>query len=120
MADILSQNDLDALWASDSNGEAKTADADSDSTDGAGISQSDLDALFGLLEGGGESGRAAQKNATSSNGLSQTDLDALWGGLANATERTEPTVIIQPAPAGAVNENLSQDDIDRLLAEMGK
>ncbi len=91
------------------------------------LSQSDLDALFG--------GGAPQKDESS--GLSQSDLDALFGDITSAqgTETAEtggpPETpggldLMQTgeepgreagAPSSSGSETMSQDDIDKLLAE---
>ena len=118
MADILSQDDLDALWTSNSNGEVKNDEPGDNST--PGISQGDLDALFADLGGPGENDAASEKSNPPSEGLSQSDLDSLWGGLTPAADGTRQTTATEVEPSGPTGESLSQDDIDRLLAEMGR
>lgn len=121
MADLLSQNDLDALWATNSNEVTEKAEPKPESDADGGISQSDLDALFGALGGGTAESAPAEADQPSAGGLSQNDLDALWGGLTEAAaERAEPTVATEESSPSPIGENLSQDDIDRLLAEMGR
>ena len=82
------------------------------------ISQADLDALLGDL--GAEKAAGAEPGAfgSGSAGLSQADLDALWGSAPQEPAAT-PTAPAE-GRASSGSENLSQDDIDKLLAEMGK
>jgi len=93
MADILSQDDLDALWGQASGDEGQGQNGASGETPAsAGLSQADLDALFGAA------------------GIDITPK-------ADSPKRAAPPPDPAAAPAG---DNLSQDDIDRLLAEFGK
>ena len=93
MADILSQDDLDALWGQASGDEGQGPNGATGGTPASpGLSQADLDALFGAA------------------GI---DITPKADGAKGAAPRPEPAA----APAG---DNLSQDDIDKLLAEFGK
>jgi hypothetical protein len=83
------------------------------------LSQSDLNALLGLAAEDEASGAA---DTAPGGGLSQGDLDSLLAGIADytpATKRACPAPIQEEcaAPSG---ESLSQDEIDRLLADFGK
>jgi hypothetical protein len=90
-----------------------------------GISQSDLDALFsGLSDPVTDTKTEAKEEG---GGLNQSDLDALFGGL-TFTEPEPKTDIKQkmeeaweppPPTTEAAGETLSQDDIDKMLAEFG-
>jgi hypothetical protein len=122
MADLISQDDLNALWGSLSGDEFKGPPAEKEEkpAQSAGISQADLDALWGGLDcgGDGQSPLKPEANDSRKGGLSQADLDALWGLTPGAQD---------PAPAAPKeessapkSESLSQDDIDKLLAEMGR
>ena len=115
MAHTLSQDDLDALSPGDATEKHASAEHDASAS---GITQADLDALWGGIGGGGVEQTSAEKKESAPPGLSQSDLDVLWG-LAPEDGRQEPTIAEEPARA-PISENLSQDDIDRLLAEMGK
>lgn len=118
MADSISQSDLDALWGSLSgNDSAEPAvAAKAEPAPQTGVSQADLDALWGDL-GGGDG--ASASNGTGDGGMSQSDLDALWATAPSEAEMAPAgTTVPPPAPPGG--GNLSQDDIDMLLAEMGK
>lgn len=92
------------------------------------ISQDDLDALWGSLSGDESKGAtpAKEEKAPDQTGISQADLDALWGDLGLPTEETHGAGSAAPAPAplpmeeSSGGESLSQEEIDRLLAEMGK
>jgi hypothetical protein len=118
MTDILSQDDLDALWTLPPPEETENLETpQNEASSGEGISQADLDALFGAL-GGTDNGVAPKKNESTAVGFSQADLNAL-GGLTSDGGIQEPAAVIEENRA-PVGENLSQDDIDRLLAEMGK
>jgi hypothetical protein len=63
-----------------------------------------------------------------SEGLSQSDLDALLGGLSFGDSSGESEEELKmdasweasPAMEGDAGEILSQDDIDKMLAEFGK
>ena len=122
MADLLSQNDLDALWGltPGDEGQGQNGAKEEIPASPAGLSQADLDVLMG----GPSEGKTASKEAdTSPVGLSQADLDALWGLAPNdsATQTATPkAAAAEPEPSAPIGENLSQDDIDRLLAEFGK
>jgi RNAse (barnase) inhibitor barstar len=119
MADILSQNDLDALWGLSSGEQSeRPAPPDTESVSAAGITQADLDALWGALGGGNDGTAAVEQKEPAYTGVSQGDLDALWG-LARTEVPQEPVIAEAETPAPTA-ENLSQDDIDRLLSEMGK
>ncbi|MGD0230277.1 MAG: hypothetical protein ABSC19_07955 [Syntrophorhabdales bacterium] len=82
------------------------------------LSQDDLNALLGLMENApAEPVVQREEKRPPVGGLSQEDLDSLLGGLAGP--------VVQAAPAGqeeekAGAESLSQDEIDKLLAEFGK
>ncbi len=119
MAESISQADLDALWGSLSEGqdEAPAPAKKEEPAASAGVSQADLDALWADLGGLGEPEPAKAKESPSG-GMSQADLDALWADA----PVDPPSASSAPAEASAssASENLSQDDIDRLLAEMGK
>ena len=125
MADLLSQNDLDLLWASSRGDETeKPVGAEVvPPSEGAvaaavGITQADLDALWGAL-GAEETADCGEiREEYESAGLSQGDLDALWG-LSSGGGREESTTT-EEGPSAPIGENFSQDDIDRLLAEMGR
>jgi hypothetical protein len=78
------------------------------------LSQRDLNALLGFAPEDGPQPPSA---------ISQGDLDSFLAGLADFTPSTKPKgpVPVQEecmAPTGA--ETLSQDEIDRLLADFGK
>jgi flagellar motor switch protein FliM len=121
MADILSQNDLDALWASGSDEATKKTESAPDAAEGDGVSNSDLDALFAGLGRGAEGNTPSEADQSPPGGLSQSDLDALWGGLSETTAGlAEPTVVAGEPSSAPKSENLSQDDIDKLLEEMGR
>jgi hypothetical protein len=110
----ISQADLDALWGALGDQQEKAASSDEpEQVDG--ISQADLDALWGALNGSGEE---QEKEKPAATGISQDDLNALWGGFASDTGISAAPS--EPATEQSVNEHLSQDDIDRLLAEMCK
>lgn len=122
MADSISQADLDALWGSLS--ENQTTEPPSakkeEPAQPAGISQADLDALWGQP---GDAGKPAETApaADEPGGLSQADLDALWGAAGLAPpEPSPPPAAPKQEPASSGGENLSQEDIDKLLAEMGR
>ncbi len=122
MADLLSQNDLDALWGLTPGDERQGQNGAKEETPApaAGLSQADLDALMG---GSSEEKSAGKEADTSQVGLSQADLDALWGLASNdsAPPAAGPKAAAsEPAPSAPVGENLSQDDIDKLLSEFGK
>jgi hypothetical protein len=122
MADLLSQNDLDALWGltPGDEGQGQNGAKEKIPASPAGLSQADLDALMG---GTSEEKTASKEADTSPAGLSQADLDALWGLAPNdpAPQTAAPkAAAAQPEPSAPIGENLSQDDIDRLLAEFGK
>ena len=122
MADILSQNDLDALWGLTPGDERQTQNGAKDDIPAspAGLSQADLDALMG---GSSEEKPAGKEADTPSVGLSQADLDALWGLDPNesAPQTAGPKAAApEPEPSAPIGENLSQDDIDKLLAEFRK
>jgi len=96
MGDVLSQSDLDALFGNSA--PAKSEDS--------GLSQSDLDALFGDIT-------SAEGSGT--------------GEASGATEAPEALNLTQPGQepgqdAGAGpssgSETMSQDEIDKLLAEL--
>ena len=74
--------------------------------------------------GGPSEEKTASKEADASPaGLSQADLDALWSLAPNdsAPQTTGlKAAAAEPEPSAPIGENLSQDDIDRLLAEFGK
>ena len=93
MADLLSQNDLDALWGQTPGDEGQGQNgAKGETPESAGVSQADLDALFGAA-----------------------GIDA---GLTTAAPKAAAP---PPGPSAApIGDNLSQDDIDKLLAEFGK
>jgi len=119
MADSISQSDLDALWGSLSEDETKGASpAKEEAPAQAGLSQADLDALWGDLGGGGSPEPA--KEESGSGGLSQADLNALWGEAGLSLPEPTPAPVAAEPAASSASENLSQDDIDRLLAEMGR
>jgi hypothetical protein len=84
------------------------------------ISQDDLDALWGSLSGDEtkEPSAAKEEKPAEAAGLAQADLDALWGPAAGTEEH--PASAAPEEPAARVSENLTQDDIDKLLAEMGR
>jgi hypothetical protein len=118
MAESISQADLDALWGSLSEDDTKgpsTAKAE-EPAQASGISQADLDALWGDLGGEPES----EAKESGSGGLSQADLNALWGEAGLSLPEPTPAPAAPEPAASSASENLSQDDIDRLLAEMGK
>jgi hypothetical protein len=104
MADLLSQNDLNALLgltAEDgTSGPAEPAEGTASATPPAGLAPS----------------------ATPPAGLSQGDLDSLLAGLADFSPAARPK---SPVPCGeecavACGGTLSQEEIDRLLADFGK
>ncbi len=122
MADLLSQNDLDALWGLTPGDESQGQNGAKEEIPAspAGLSQADLDALMG---GSSEEKTASNEAGTSPVGLSQADLDALWGLAPNdsAPQAAGPKAAApEPEPSAPIGENLSQDDIDRLLADFGK
>ena len=93
---------------------------------GDALSQNDLNALLGLGADGGatDAPPSAKDGNGSSGGLSQADLDGLLGDLGEigASAGTE-SAAAQAAPEAkpdAGGDNLSQDEIDKLLAEFGK
>jgi len=90
------------------------------------LSQNDLNALLGLTAEDGTSGPAEPAEGTASAtppaGLSQGDLDSLLAGLADFSPAARPK---SPVPCGeecavACGGTLSQEEIDRLLADFGK
>ncbi len=124
MGHLLSQNDLDLLWAGSQRGESQTPPSAQGAPETAtGLTQADLDALMSTL-GGGEAAQTDHgEEEAGAAGLAQSDLDALWGlssgdgpRVATKTSESEP----QAEPSAAAGEILSQDDIDKLLAEMGR
>jgi hypothetical protein len=119
MAESISQADLDALWGSLSEGgnEAPEPAKKEEPAASAGVSQADLDALWADLGGLGEPEPPKEKKSGSGR-MSQADLDALWADA--PADPTPASSAPADASASAIGENLSQDDIDRLLAEMGK
>jgi len=122
MADLLSQNDLDALWGltPGDEGQGQNGAKEEIPSSSAGLSQADLDALMGGSSGEKTAGKEADASPA---GLSQADLDALWG-LApddSAPKAAGPKAAApEPEPSAPIGENLSQDDIDKLLAEFRK
>jgi len=89
------------------------------------LSQEDLDALWGQASGDeGQEQNGAKGETPASPGLSQADLDALFGAAGiDTTPKADNAKAAAPPPQPAsapVGDNLSQDDIDRLLAEFGK
>jgi len=120
MADLISQNDLDALWGPTPGDESQKQNGAKEETPAspAGLSQADLDALMG---GSSEEKTASEEAGSSQAGLSQADLDALWGlAPADSTPQTAAPKTAEPEPSAPISENLSQDDIDKLLADFGK
>jgi hypothetical protein len=117
----VSQADLDALWAGLSESQAKPApEQDVPPQESGSISQADLDNLYaGLsaLQNGGDAQKQTEPS-TGDGGLSQADLDKLWGAVADA-DRAEAPPAEEPK-AAPIGENLSQDDIDKLLADLGR
>jgi hypothetical protein len=111
----ITQADLDALWGALGGDQQEKAAPPDEPEQVNGISQADLDALWGALNGTGDEQKNEKPAAT---GISQDDLNALWGGFASDTGIS--AVPNEPAAEESVNEHLSQDDIDRLIAEMGK
>jgi hypothetical protein len=87
------------------------------------LSQNDLNALLGLTAEHGTSGPTEPaEGSTPGAGLAQGDLDSLLAGLADFTSAARPK---GPAPAQqdcavASGETLSQEEIDRLLADFGR
>ena len=88
------------------------------------LSQNDLNALLGLSAEDGTSGPAEPVEGTAPAapaGLSQGDLDSLLAGLADFPRQPSQ----ESGPGGeecavASGETLSQEEIDRLLADYGK
>jgi hypothetical protein len=126
MTNLLTQADLDALCLTPEEGVRATSGVKEEASHqtAKGLSQADLDALWGALSENGAGQPAPVEGAAaeeSSGGLSQADLDALWGlsGLSPGPERMGLTITEEPRP-DPIGENLSQDDIDALLAEFGK
>ena len=114
-AETITQADLDALWGALGGDQQEKAVPPNQPEQVDGITQADLDVLWGALNGTGE---VQKKEKPAGTGISQDDLNALWGGFASETDiSVEPN---EPAAEPSANEHLSQDDIDRLLAEMGK
>ncbi len=125
MADLLSQNDLDLLWASSRGDETEkpvgaegVPPSERAVAAAVGITQADLDALWSAL-GVEETADCGEiREECESTGLFQGDLDALWGP-SFGEGREEPTTT-EEGPSASIGENLSQDDIDRLLVKMGR
>ncbi len=122
MAELLTQDDLNALWGPTPGDESQGPDGAKENipAPAAGLSQADLDALWG---GASQDAPGKEEENAPSVGLSQADLDALWGlapkDPAPQEARPKPAMAETDTSAGA-SENLSQDDIDRLLSEFGK
>ena len=83
----------------------------------AGLSQADLDALWGDLGGSPE---PAKEEPGGVAGLSQDDLNALWGEAGLSLAEPPPAPAAPEPAASSGSENLSQEDIDRMLEEMGR
>jgi hypothetical protein len=95
-----------------------------------GISQADLDALFSGL-GDAATEPKKEPKQEEGGGLNQSDLDALFSGLdmgapsPPAEEKKSVAVKMEEAWEAAPpvdeskGESLSQDDIDKMLAEFG-
>jgi hypothetical protein len=84
------------------------------------ISQADLDALFGQLGGDAAKAEDTKPADNGAGGLSQDDLNALWGEAGLSLPEPTPMPEAPVQAASSASENLSQEDIDRLLAEMGR
>jgi hypothetical protein len=84
------------------------------------LSQADLNALLGLPDEA-EPEPAKPKEEPTLAGLQQADLDALLEGL---DVSFTPTIMAEAAPmeddAASTGQTLSQDEIDRMLADFGK
>jgi hypothetical protein len=111
----ITQADLDALWGALGGEQKENVPPPVEPEQVGGISQADLDALWGALSGTEDEQKNEKPAGTA---ISQDDLNALWGGFASDTGISAAAG--EPAAEQAENEHLSQDDIDRLLAEMGK
>jgi len=84
------------------------------------LSQNDLDALWGQTPGDeGQGQNGAKEETASPAGISQADLDALFGA-AGIDPGPKTDAAPPPEPAEPIGDNLSHDDIDKLLAELGK
>jgi hypothetical protein len=95
-----------------------------------GISQSDLDALFAGLPDT-TTGAKTEAKEEETGGISQSDLDALFAGLTDTCGSAEPGSKTDiklkmeeareslPPAAESQGESLSQDEIDKMLAEFG-
>jgi flagellar motor switch protein FliM len=87
------------------------------------LSQNDLNALLGLTAEQGASGPTEPAEDTApAAGLSQGDLDSLLAGLADFTPAARPKCAApaQQNCAVASGGTLSQEEIDRLLADFGR
>ena len=86
------------------------------------LSQNDLNALLGLATEDGASGPAkAMEGPAPAGGLSQGDLDSLLSGLGDiAPAKPKIPAPAQEESAMPCGDTLSQDEIDRLLADFGK
>ncbi len=83
------------------------------------LSQSDLNALLGLDP---DDDASKQTETEASSGLSQGDLDSLLAGLGETPAPPTNKLKNAPPPVQEVSagDSLSQDEIDRLLADFGK
>lgn len=88
------------------------------------LSQDDLNALFGLTSESPAPTAGLAAPASPTAGLSQGDLDSLLAGLADFTAappaRPRAPAPVQDECAAPSGGTLSQDEIDRLLADFGK
>ncbi|HEY3275813.1 MAG TPA: hypothetical protein VGJ94_04270 [Syntrophorhabdaceae bacterium] len=97
-----------------------------------GISQADLDALFAGFSDPAADTKTEEKKEEG--GLCQADLDALFAGITDTCAEQKPEVrdvkkeialkmeeaCESPPPVGEnTGESLSQEDIDKMLAEFG-